>query len=1458
MRQPSETLDTTTEDHNYYFTHRPPIRPYICSTIKDFQEEKNYLVQNTFSQLDHFCFNRGTAFKPVDLRWSVEERPNHIKSYHISQQLKLCLDYIENTSPFFICLLGHTYGEFNPETHGQLPNVSSDIFDLSALSKVEQNLIVAANGGYPWVLEKENQDCSLTELEIMQAALLKDAQFQYFYFRDHAYIEEKLHKANEYEKKTIISTFESKNEYERSKIWELKIKIVDKGLPVRFFKTNEELGRLVLKDWCDVIEKLYPLCATPVNIGHEHSLAQAYNEAFAESLCKQFVPTQQANDLLMVLNTFAFGALAQEQSSNFSGSDSIECSSIQDSEARSKLLAELKSILVLNGDRGCGKSTLVAKWLSLFRSNNPTVTVIPYFIGSSGASSDVMSFMRHCITVLQCEYFGIHSEDVSSSDNFGDLWIFPLLVEAFVASIALKPCVLLLDGVDELSGIHGLSTQQAKGFSWLPVSLPHHCKMILTTTTSHLSFKCLMGRSDVQMAKLKNTSDEAEQLCIFIKQLAMPDKYIGPDQLKCIIHKKRKLTPLQLSILAHELRTCGMYKDESQSIEVYLEPQYTEDLWALVIQRWVKDYSWNCEKQRKSRRKKASFDAYLHIPIHPDSQRYLHFALRSEHYQFFALPFGQASAPWVFTKVMGALTDLVFLEDKVLQNMQEVSQALERPSATVREYMRALGQLVSTLEAVPYSQVHIRERQRLVIQNWHRNPALLDQKLSLFPEARQDLQWYSRGNRDSGRSLLDQEGVACGTGIEGWVVDVLCLLCTSRSGLSDHDILQLLKVLGYHQNLEVTPLHWAAFRLATSNWIWEKPDGLLHFSHRSLRDAVEHLLLGAIMPIRESLDETVQKAVSDKRKHFHQLLVKYFQQLGLSRKVYEEVPWHLKMIGDQKGLYMFLSNNRILGLVSRYTKYGYQMKMDFIHYWQILSLSGKDPAVAYQVMPSSITEAMNEDCCEVTDWYRGICFVAQSLKDIGKTKEASNILSSIETQLASAGSEKANVEVLLWTLKQFADLYCEMGSWQEAFQYYQKALSSLEQFTAGEDENDGHLLQLKGRLMCHLAILDATECSGQCSQFLEEAIKHFQLFAPKPHEQAMLQLCQGLYKFSAGDLSKSEKHLRECLDLRRKLYGRKHILTGEVQEYLADLESHPCDNKYSHRLHALENYKEVIEIKEAHEALSRSPQIKQHLRLSLSNTLFKTGKLLCQTDFGVGKEGIKMLQRSLDLRTSIVGSDHPLSFDVQSFLREVKSRCSDGKVPFETEKQPSLIRPKSVKSNRRSGTSTSTTHQHPPIVHKTTTVGHLDSSNEKKVVSNFFLSACGSSLEQTAHTPLLQTGKCPFFYDEDTVPSPKNITSEEYVPFQSVLISPEFNRKRPTSMTSSITSHLLSRPVSVCQTSISGPLSYVTSLLQHSRLVSGSNKHTLIHKSAWYHVPGRYPTLQTPLPPKRNQICKEQ
>jgi hypothetical protein len=47
----------------------------------------------------------------------------------------------------------------------------------------------------------------------------------------------------------------------------------------------------------------------------------------------------------------------------------------------------------------------------------------------------------------------------------------------------------------------------------------------------------------------------------------------------------------------------------------------------------------------------SALNAYFHVPIHPESRRYLRFLHQGVVWQFKALPFGLNTAPQAFTKV---------------------------------------------------------------------------------------------------------------------------------------------------------------------------------------------------------------------------------------------------------------------------------------------------------------------------------------------------------------------------------------------------------------------------------------------------------------------------------------------------------------------------------------------------------------------------------------------------------------------------------------------------------------------------------------------------------------------------------------------------------------------------------------------------------------------------------------
>ena len=54
-------------------------------------------------------------------------------------------------------------------------------------------------------------------------------------------------------------------------------------------------------------------------------------------------------------------------------------------------------------------------------------------------------------------------------------------------------------------------------------------------------------------------------------------------------------------------------------------------------------------------------DAYFHIPIHPQSRRYLRITFNGQVFQFKAMCFGLSTAPQVFTRVIAPVSRIMHL-----------------------------------------------------------------------------------------------------------------------------------------------------------------------------------------------------------------------------------------------------------------------------------------------------------------------------------------------------------------------------------------------------------------------------------------------------------------------------------------------------------------------------------------------------------------------------------------------------------------------------------------------------------------------------------------------------------------------------------------------------------------------------------------------------------------------------
>jgi len=85
------------------------IRVFLSSTFRDFNEERRLLATQVFPELNRRARERGVELVEVDLRWGVTQ-----EQAEDGHALGICLAEIERCRPYFIGMLGDSYGSLTP------------------------------------------------------------------------------------------------------------------------------------------------------------------------------------------------------------------------------------------------------------------------------------------------------------------------------------------------------------------------------------------------------------------------------------------------------------------------------------------------------------------------------------------------------------------------------------------------------------------------------------------------------------------------------------------------------------------------------------------------------------------------------------------------------------------------------------------------------------------------------------------------------------------------------------------------------------------------------------------------------------------------------------------------------------------------------------------------------------------------------------------------------------------------------------------------------------------------------------------------------------------------------------------------------------------------------------------------------------------------------------------------
>ena len=289
--------------------------------------------------------------------------------------------------------------------------------------------------------------------------------------------------------------------------------------PFHSFESPEELGELVRNDLLSLIESTWPEINTPSAL----ELERRAHQAFAFSRTRAYIPDPR------YLKEFTLW------------------------------MKEGNSPLVIQGDSGLGKSSLVAYLANYYRTKHPGAVVIQYHIGALDSSGSASSVMSHIIEELR-ERFSIDEELPASQSALEKGFSNWLYRAEHLAREEELPVLIVIDALNQLS-------EQEQHLSWLPERWPSGISLMLSTTPEGAG--TVLGERGWQSCLVTPLEDQRIRQSIVVRYVREFRKGIAPEQLERITSDPQGSSPLYLRVVAEELRLHGEHETIGDVIDRY-------------------------------------------------------------------------------------------------------------------------------------------------------------------------------------------------------------------------------------------------------------------------------------------------------------------------------------------------------------------------------------------------------------------------------------------------------------------------------------------------------------------------------------------------------------------------------------------------------------------------------------------------------------------------------------------------------------------------------------------------------------------------------------------------------------------------------------------------------------------------------------------------------------------------
>lgn len=496
---------------------RRQIRVFISSSFEDMDAERNYLRDVIFQRIQDKAKKRAVAVTALDLRWGIPDGTD------IGKTIEICMNEIDNSYPFFIGIVGGKYGS-QPD--------KKTVFDANEVLREQYSMLCK------YFEEKK----SITEMEMRYGVL----------------------DCNEEERKNINALFLTRkddlkviNEDARLRDLNKAIKTCGEQFDERKitrkggnnnhiwssdYASIEEFGKIIEIVFDDILDRLFPKEAN-LDVYQQQFFMQ---ESVMADLSRFYVPESAQIDAITRFVNDPF-----------------------------------KQKLMLSGERGCGKSSLLAYWISQYSISyhEKETDFIYHFVGSGEAENDPKVIEKRILRAFS-------DLGVETKKNNEELSLRSLL---FKDSLRDKgTIVIIVDAVDQL--------QSVKGFALLEKDiLPRDVKLIVSTVTGDETEGTIRKSIPNDIISIPGLTTEEQRRRVidsYIRDFHGRD--LGGKNLTKVIHWPLSQNPLALMTLLNELLLAGRYDKMDALVDTYISCQSIDSLFEIILARLKNnpEYSW--------------------------------------------------------------------------------------------------------------------------------------------------------------------------------------------------------------------------------------------------------------------------------------------------------------------------------------------------------------------------------------------------------------------------------------------------------------------------------------------------------------------------------------------------------------------------------------------------------------------------------------------------------------------------------------------------------------------------------------------------------------------------------------------------------------------------------------------------------------------------------------------------